>query len=79
MGNTKGVWLSLEMAEYQAIAQKRLAEFEGEDGVDELIRALGVCEVAARRWHMQEATKNGLIKMPDIEPFQEECADVFDD
>ena len=61
------------------MARNLLADFEGDDDVDDVIRALWECEAAARRWHMREAIESGRIKMPQIEDFDDTYANVFED
>ncbi len=56
-----------------------LVDLEGDDDVDELVRALWVCEAAARRWHMREAIESGHIEMPKIEEFDETGTNSFEE
>ena len=79
MEHKKHIWLSLQIAEFQAMARRNLERIRGDADVDELIRALGVCELAARRLHMREAIEVGLIDMPEIKEFDEAKTDSFDD
>ena len=79
MERDKRLHLSLYVAEWQQSMRDILADVEGDDDIDELIRALWVCEAAARRWHMREAVESGRIKMPVIEDFDDSASDVFDE
>lgn len=79
MDRKQRVRLSLFVAEWQQIARKLLVDIEQDDDVQDVINALGRCEVAARRWHMREAVESGHISMPAIEEFDEAQTNVFDE
>ena len=79
MNRDKRLHLSLYVAEWQQSMRDLLVDLDGDDDIDELIRALWVCEAAARRWHMQLALDTGRIKMPPIEDFDDRPAAIADE
>ena len=79
MDQNQRIRLSLYVAEWQQKTRNMLTELQADDDVHEVITALGMCEAAARRWHMREAVDGGKIPMPVIEDYDETCADMFDE
>ena len=73
------LWLSLEIAELQAISRRKLMQLEPSEATEELAQSLGISELLARRWHMIEGVKSGLIDPPVIEEFDDALANSFDD
>ena len=63
--------LSLEIAELQAIVAVKLGKLASSEPVEELAKAVKIAEILARRWHMIEAIKSGLIQPPVIEEFDD--------
>lgn len=72
--------LSLAVAEFASgiAGQLERKEIETEGLVGEIIHHLRSAEVVARRWHMIEAIRSGLIEMPPLEDFDDADADAFD-
>ena len=79
MNRDKRLHLSLYIAEWQQSMREILVDLDSDDDIDEVMRALWVCEAAARRWHMREAVESGRIKMPTIEDFDDASSDFFDE
>ena len=54
-------------------------QLEPSEATEELAQSLGISELLARRWHMIEGVKSGLIDPPVIEEFDDALANSFDD